>query len=108
MNTKRLIKISLLTSLLSILSILTIPVGPVPITLQTLGVLLCGYILGPVDGAISIIVYILLGSAGVPVFSGGKSGFEVVLGPTGGYLFSFIAAAVISGYVSKKCNKFYL
>jgi biotin transport system substrate-specific component len=105
MNVKRLIRISMLTSILSILSIITIPVGPVPVTLQTFGVLLCGYILGPIDGALSVIIYILIGIVGVPVFSGGKSGFEVVLGPTGGYLISFIISAAISGYASKKSSE---
>src|SRR5687767_6577642 len=64
---------------------LAIPVGPVPITMQTLFVTLAGALLGPYLGATSQIVYLLMGIAGAPVFAMG-SGFAYLFGPTGGYL----------------------
>ena len=63
-------------------------------------VLLAGAVLGPEKGAISVLLWILLGVFGLPVFSGGKAGPMVLLGPTGGYLIGFIAAAYIVGRLS--------
>ncbi len=79
-----------------------IPLGftPVPITLQTLGVLLAGGVLGPLWGAVSMILYILIGALGLPVFAGGSSGFGVLLGPTGGYLLSYPIAAAVIGWLT--------
>src|SRR5438105_3015773 len=66
-----------------------LPFTPVPITGQTLAVLLAGAALGWRRGAASQIVYILEGLAGLPVFAGGTSGLAVLIGPTGGYLVGF-------------------
>ena len=74
-----------------------IPLPPVPITLQTLFVSLAAALLGGRLGALSQFVYLLLGMIGLPVFHGGKGGMGVLLGPTGGYLFGFIAAAYVIG-----------
>lgn len=74
-----------------------IPLPPVPITLQTLFVLLAGALLGGYLGALSQVVYILLGIIGLPVFSGGKAGFGVLVGPTGGYLIGFVVGALLIG-----------
>lgn len=74
-----------------------IPLPPVPITLQTLFVALSGALLGGSLGALSQIVYILLGVIGLPVFAGGKSGIGVLFGPTGGYLIGFVAGAYVIG-----------
>ena len=85
-----------------------LPFTPVPITLQTLMVLLSGAMLGPVYGALSMIVYLLLGAIGLPVFAGGGSGVAALLGPSGGYLFSYPIAAFVIGYMlqKKKLNVF--
>ena len=74
-----------------------IPLPPVPITLQTLFVNLSGALLGGSLGALSQIVYILLGVIGLPVFAGGKAGIGVLFGPTGGYLIGFVAGAWVIG-----------
>lgn len=74
-----------------------LPFSPVPITLQTAVTFLAGLILGARLGALSQIVYIALGCAGLPVFSNGQAGIGVLLGPTGGYLLGFIAAAYLVG-----------
>ena len=74
-----------------------IPLPPVPITLQTLFFNLAAALLGGYWGALSQVVYLLLGLIGLPVFAGGKSGIGVLLGPTGGYLIGFVVAAYIVG-----------
>ena len=80
---------------------LNLPFSPVPITGQTLGVLLCGIILGRNLGAAAVGAYLLQGAAGLPVFAGARSGLAVLLGPTGGYLFGFLAAAYIVGVLAE-------
>ncbi len=80
-----------------------LPFTPVPITLQTLVVLMSGAMLGPIYGALSMIIYLVLGTIGLPVFAGGSSGVGALLGPTGGYLFSYpVASFVIGKMIEKK------
>ena len=80
-----------------------LPFTPVPITLQTLMVLLSGAMLGSYYGAVAMIIYLALGAIGLPVFAGGSSGVGSLLGPTGGYLFSYpLAAFVIGKMIEKK------
>ena len=74
-----------------------IPLPPVPITMQDFFVSLAGALLGGYLGAMSQVVYILLGVIGLPVFAGGKAGFGVLLGPTGGYLIGFVVGAYVIG-----------
>jgi len=74
-----------------------IPMPPVPITLQTFFLYIAGALLGGYLGALSQVVYILLGVIGLPVFAGGKAGLGVIFGPTGGYLVGFILAAYLVG-----------
>lgn len=78
-----------------------LPFTPVPITLQTLMVLLSGAMLGSSYGALAMIIYLLLGAIGLPVFSGGSSGIGSLLGPTGGFLLSFPVAAFTIGNLAK-------
>lgn len=85
-------------SLLTALSAqIVIPMGPIPITGQTFAVLLTGALLGSRLGAITMIVYLLEGASGLPFFSGGHGGILHLMGPTGGYLIAFPAAAFITG-----------
>ncbi|WP_432495251.1 biotin transporter BioY [Kineococcus gypseus] len=76
-----------------------VPVGvlAVPITLQTLGVMLCGAVLGPWRGAAAAAVYLLLGFAGLPVFAQGGSGLGVLAGASAGFLLSYPLAAAVTG-----------
>lgn len=78
-----------------------LPFTPVPITLQTLFVLLSGAVLGGVFGALSQLVYILLGVIGLPIFAGAATGPFVLIGPTGGYLIGFVFCAFIVGILFK-------
>lgn len=81
---------------------IAVPLWPVPITGQTLAVLLVGVSLGAVRGGISLALYALLGVVGLPVFSEGSSGWSVVAGPTGGYIVGFIFAAVFTGWLAQR------
>ena len=78
-----------------------LPFSLVPVTGQTLVVLLIGSLLGKNRGAAAVGLYLLQGAAGLPVFAGGKSGFITLVGPTGGYLIGFIAAAYIVGILTE-------
>ena len=79
-----------------------IPFSPVPITGQTIGVVLIGSLLGKRRGTLSIILYLMEGSLGLPVFANMQAGLHILFGPTGGYLFSFIIAAFLMGYFKEK------
>lgn len=78
-----------------------LPFSPVPVTGQTLAVLLAGLLLGKDLAAASVGAYLVQGAAGLPFFAGGRSGLAALLGPTGGYLFGFLAAAYVAGLLSK-------
>ena len=85
-------------SLLTALSAqIIIPVPPIPFTAQTFAVVLTGALLGSRLGAITMIVYLIEGSCGLPFFSGGTGGILHLMGPSGGYLIAFPAAAYITG-----------
>jgi biotin transport system substrate-specific component len=79
-----------------------IPHQPVPYTLQTMIVLLSGAFLGSRNGALSQMLYLLSGALGAPVFSAGSFGIATLLGPTGGYLLAFPAAAAVVGYLVQR------
>ncbi len=79
-----------------------IPLPLIPITLQTLFLSLAAALLGGYLGALSQIIYVSLGIIGLPVFAGGKAGFGVLMGPTGGYLVGFILGAYIMGTLIEK------
>lgn len=98
-KTTTLVLCGVFAALMAICSFITIPLGftPIPVNLATLGVFLTGGILGKKYGSISLIVYILLGAVGVPVFAGFKGGLGVLAGPTGGYIIGYLAAAFLTG-----------
>lgn len=110
-NLKPLIFAALFAALTAAIAPFKIPLGftPVPITLQTLVVLMSGAMLGPYYGALAMILYVVVGALGLPVFAGGGSGIGAIFGPTGGYLISyFIAAFVIGKYLWARKNPKYL
>jgi biotin transport system substrate-specific component len=76
--------------------------GPVPITLQTFGVLLTGAVLGARRGFLAVLLYLVIGAAGLPVFAGGSAGLGVFSGPTVGYLVGFPLAAGCCGFVVER------
>ena len=95
----RIVSIALMTAVICVLSpfAISIPVSPVPISLATFAIYLTVIILGWEDGTISVLVYVLLGFAGAPVFTGFTGGAGKVLGPTGGYIIGYIFLAFIEG-----------
>ncbi|MGO1384680.1 MAG: biotin transporter BioY [Arachnia sp.] len=78
-----------------------VPLGPIPLTLQTLAVSLTGLCLGPWRGFAAVALYVAVGTAGLPVFSAGGAGIAVIVGPSGGYLLSFPLAALLGGFVAR-------
>jgi biotin transport system substrate-specific component len=87
---------------LSALIQIRLPFTPVPITAQTLAVLLIGALLGSRRGGLTLVAYLAEGLAGLPVFSGGGFGLAHLLGPTGGYLIGFAAAAYATGWLAER------
>jgi biotin transport system substrate-specific component len=81
---------------------IAVPLWPVPITGQTLAVLLVGVTLGAVRGALSLALYAVLGIVGLPVFSDASSGWSVIAGPTGGYIIGFVFAAGFTGWLAQR------
>lgn len=98
-TTKEITLVALFAGLTAIGAFISLPIGPVPITLQTLFVILGGIILGPKLGALAQIVYIGLGLIGIPIFSGFTGGPQSVLKPSFGFLIGFIFAAFIVGKI---------
>ncbi len=107
---REMILISLFAALTAISGYIFIPLpfSPVPITAQTLIVMLTGNILRPRSSAICMIIYLLLGLIGLPVFAGGSSGMGTLLGPCGGYLLSWPIAVLLISLLSSKTRPSFL
>ena len=98
---KRMVYAALMAALTAAGAYIAIPLGPVPIVLQNLFIMLAGLLLGGRWGLISVAVYLLAGAVGLPVFAGGTGGVGKFVGPTGGYLLGFGAAAYLIGIISE-------
>lgn len=90
--------VAVMTALMCVLGPLSVPIGPVPFSLQVFVVYLSVYALGARRGAVAVVLYLLIGFVGLPVFSGFAGGPGKLLGPTGGFLVGFIPLAAISGW----------
>lgn len=90
------------TAVTALLAQLTIPLWPVPITGQTLAVLLVGSALGANRGALAMLLYWVVGMAGAPIYSDGGSGLAAAFGPSGGYIMGFMVAAYAVGKVAER------
>ena len=102
MQTRALAVTALCTALIAVCAQIAIPLPTqVPMTLHTFAVALCGYLLAPKLAGLAMIVYLLLGAVGVPVFSGFRGGMQVLTGPTGGFLIGFLLM-IICCALSKK------
>lgn len=95
---------SLMAALIAVGAYLHIPVGPVPIVLQNLFVLLAALLLGGRWALIAMSIYLLVGAMGIPVFAGAKGGLAHFMGPTGGYLAGFAVCAFVTGTISERSN----
>ncbi len=89
---------ALMAALMCALCPISVPIGPVPVSLSVMVVMLTVDILGAKGAAISYVVYLLLGAAGMPVFSGFTGGLAKLAGPTGGYLIGFLPMILIAGF----------
>jgi biotin transport system substrate-specific component len=109
MTLKEMTSISLFTALTIVMSLVIIPLPftPVPITGQTIAVLLSGALLGSRRGVLSQVVYMLIGIAGLPVFAGMRGGPGVILGPTGGFIWGFILMSYVIGKIIETGYKRY-
>ena len=93
---------ALFAAVTAVLAQVSVPIGPVPITLGTLGIMLCGMALGVRNGGVAVGCYLLLGLVGVPVFAGFRGGVAVLAGPTGGYLVGYLPCALLCGLAAKR------
>lgn len=84
---------------------MAVPLGPVPIVLQNMFVLLTGVLLGSRWGLASVAVYLLAGVCGLPVFAGGTGGLGRILGPTGGYLLGYLPVVFLVGAITERLPK---
>ncbi len=97
-KTISLVSCALLSAVICVLSLITIPMpNAVPLTLQCFAVSLCGYFAGSIKGSVAVIIYLLLGFIGLPVFSGFNGGIQVLFSPTGGFLIGFIPLCLLCG-----------
>lgn len=103
-NTKMLILTAIFTAVNVVCAQIQIPLAPVPISLATFAIFLTAGLLGCKYGSLSLIVYVLLGAVGVPVFAGFSGGFGIIAGPTGGYIIGYIFNAFITGLIIDRCR----
>lgn len=100
LTTKEMTYVSLFAGLTAVGAFISIPLGDVPITLQTMFVLLSGLILGPKLGFLSQLVYLALGLTGIPIFAGFTGGLQSVFMPSFGFILGFVVAAFVVGKIS--------
>lgn len=94
-------RIAVFAALIVVLGTVTVPVpGGVPITAQTLGVMLAGLVLGARRAPLAVLVVLALAAAGLPVLAGGRGGLGVFMGPTAGYLIGWIAGSIVIGLIA--------
>ena len=91
-------EIALMTAVLCILSPISVPIGPVPVSMSLFAVFLAVYVLGQKRSLAATLLYILIGFVGMPVFSGYAGGIARLFGPTGGYIFGYLAICWVSGW----------
>jgi biotin transport system substrate-specific component len=96
------ILVALGTALLTLSAKVNLPLPYVPMTLQTLAVLVIGAAYGAGLGTATVVVYLAEGAMGLPVFAGPVGGLAPLFGPTAGYLFGFVAAAFVTGWLSER------
>lgn len=96
--------ISVAAAMICVVSPVSIPIGDIPISLATFIIYLIAAIIGPKKGTISVLVYILVGIIGVPVFSNYRAGISVIVGVTGGYIVGYIPLALLTGIFIYKCK----
>jgi len=97
---KSAIKVGVMVTVVSLMAQFSFDLGPVPITGQTLGVLVMAALISPIEALVGILLYILIGALGAPIFADGSSGIDALIGNTAGYFVGFVVAAVTVSYLS--------
>lgn len=97
MKTRDMTLIAVMAALICVAGPLSIAIGPIPLSLASFAVYLAGAILGWKRGSLAVLIYLLIGLVGVPVFSGFSGGFQKLVGVTGGYLIGYLPCALITG-----------
>ena len=100
MKTKTIIVCALFAALMCVFSVMSVPIGPVPISMGLFGIMLAAGVLGLKRGTISVAVFILIGAAGIPVFTGFRGGVALLVGPTGGYIWSYVPMTALIGLLT--------
>ena len=91
------VEVALMAAVLCVVGPIAVPIGPVPISLQTMILFISIYVLGTRNATISCMLYLLIGLAGLPVFTNYQGGIAKVVGPTGGYMVGYIPMILIGG-----------
>lgn len=104
LNVRDMIYSALFATITAVLGYVVIPLpfSPIPITGQSLAVMLAGCVLTPLQAALSMITFLLMGAIGIPVFSGGRAGIGIIVGKSGGYLIGFLVGAIIISLLVRK------
>ena len=102
-NRKNVAEVALFSAILVVCAFVSIP-APVPFTMQTFGVFLSAVLLGPKKGSLVVLIYLLLGAIGLPVFSGARAGIGTIFGQTGGYITGFLPAAFLTGKIFERTD----
>jgi len=105
MKSNNTVLVALFAALIVVMSLIPpvpLPGIPVPITLQTLGAMLAGAMLGPGRGALACLLYLVLAAIGLPVLPGGRGGMGAFFGPTGGFLVGLVAGAWVTGLLARR------
>jgi biotin transport system substrate-specific component len=108
MTTRDLVLIALFTAIIVVLGLIppvTLGFIPVPITAQSMGVMLAGCIIGAKRGALAYVLLVLLVAIGLPVLAGGRGGLAIIQGPTGGFVLGWIAATFVTGLIAERLVK---
>ncbi len=95
---------ALFAAVIAVFSQIAIPLGAIPFSMGIFAVMLCGVVLGSKRGVIAVLVYILIGAVGLPVFSGFRGGPQMLVGPTGGYITGYVLMALVIGLVSERVS----
>jgi len=104
--TINLVLTAMFTAIICVLSQIQIPIQTIPFTLGLLAIFLTGALLKPRYAFLAVLVYLLLGAVGVPVFAGFSGGLHILTGPTGGYLMSFPFVALITSLIGNKFRRY--
>lgn len=106
MKLQTMTRCALCAAVMAVCAWLAIPVGDVAVTMQTFGLFLTLSLLGGKGGTLVCLLYLLVGAVGLPVFTGFQGGIGVLIGPTGGYLWGFLAAALVFWLLEGRCPQF--